>query len=149
MRRGRQSRAPGSSADHSFERLVSLVGRPILFLQRLRDFRNVHASTRRFWERSDRQTSSRVGRLFCEFARSIDAQSNLIGIPDYKTQKKMSVGDATGQDLRVQSCYPPTLSTLFSFFCGNGGDQCIAHRLLSSARRPRGRNEMALVKQIP
>jgi hypothetical protein len=66
--------------------------RPALFLPRLRDFRSARASTRLFWERPlvGRHHVALV-RLFCEFARSIDAQSNLIGIPDHKTQKKMSV----------------------------------------------------------
>jgi hypothetical protein len=44
-------------------------------------------------------------RLFCEFARSMDAQSDLIGIPDHKTQKEMSIEDATSQEQGVQSCY--------------------------------------------
>jgi hypothetical protein len=48
----RESR--GRSANHSFERLVSLMGRAILYLQRLLDFRNVHAATRRCWERPRR-----------------------------------------------------------------------------------------------
>jgi hypothetical protein len=104
------------------------MGRPILFLQRLLDFRNVHASTRRFWEWPVARHHLVLVRLFCEFARSIDAHSNLIGIPDYKTQKKILVGDATGQELGVQSCLFPELSLAFFLFCGNGGNQYIAHR---------------------
>jgi hypothetical protein len=78
----------------------------------------------------------------------IDARSDLIGIPEHKAQKKMSVrepfppllycgrtlihqkGEASGQKARHSAMLFPSFSLAFLFFSGNGDSSGIAHRLL-------------------